>query len=680
MGMAWAPMSAAWTPMRSGTSVSLGIDIGATACHRCHCSVTSVPGSLGLCSASCRLCDLSDAALMTSPEVKITSKVSLPDKGDLGVFKSLSPFLVDPMGTVSNNEADLDPCEPAGIAFATDERDGAKVAFRAEDRGDADKVYSDELIGTEGKNTDELGDTSTYCVGVVDEAGRVDVTTMPSGMKSSSVGDDGPMITTRGVGGPKSSPDADDPRKTSPGADASSSSSSSDSGAFSDEDDDEDTFVEVEKMKKAKKVKKKKCGISEEIVLVAPTLVDRADSPPLGYMTLFENYFDQCLLWFPLPRFLMRFLAVHGVCLAQINPMGIRHLLGIYVLSRECGVVISTKHFSYLTDFRVRCRSEELKHTVTNSSRMALIVGFPSKDDHFEDRVFFVEISERTLEADCIDLVQTRWERRGCTRGSSEDQEVIGLQHAQGGGSNDLDPDGSTGASEAFKVFGVQDPSSSSFFRGWKLSPQQSLAERLQRAGLLSLSFDRLVRDYDEDVRSRDSELSAAKEANAALQSRLDELAERSKVLEVQLRGELSSANDLQRSRIKDVVAEVKDEMARGFSERTSKVAGLLAEIGGKAQNDMLNLTEIDVNLEFIGLLQGLEPPGLSPEVKVLHGRRHPIYDTHDVFADLLASVRRVLEIHVVLAGAAEASVAFAVNDNDEDDVEATDDDENAED
>ncbi|KFK29376.1 hypothetical protein AALP_AA7G125800 [Arabis alpina] len=199
-------------------------------------------------------------------------------------------------------------------------------------------------------------------------------------------------------------------------------------------------------------------------------------------------------------------------------------------------------------------------------------------------------------------------------------------------------------------------------------------------AAVLSLSFDRLVRDYDEDVRSRDSELSAAKEANAALQSRLDELAERSKVLEVQLRGELSSANDLQRSRIKDVVAEVKDEMARGFSERTSKVAGLLAEIGGKAQNDMLNLTEIDVNLEFIGLLQGLEPPGLSPEVKVLHGRRHPIYDTHDVFADLLASVRRVLEIHVVLAGAAEASVAFAVNDNDEDDVEATDDDENAED
>ncbi|KFK39679.1 hypothetical protein AALP_AA3G275200 [Arabis alpina] len=102
----------------------------------------------------------------------------------------------------------------------------------------------------------------------------------------------------------------------------SSSSSSSGSQASNDESDDENTFVEVEQPKRAKKVKKKasakvhpdpprsslsnekslrrlrmNCGISEEIVLVAPTPADRDDAPPAGYMTLFENYFDQCLLW-----------------------------------------------------------------------------------------------------------------------------------------------------------------------------------------------------------------------------------------------------------------------------------------------------------------------------------------------------------------------------------------------
>ncbi|KFK22586.1 hypothetical protein AALP_AAs49101U000200 [Arabis alpina] len=225
-----------------------------------------------------------------------------------------------------------------------------------------------------------------------------------------------------------------DPELPSGDAFASSSSSSSGSRASSD---DEDTFIEVEQTKKAKKAKKKamakvcpdppgsslssekslrhlrkKYGIPEEITLVAPILTDRADAPPAGYMTLFENYFDQCLLWFPLPRFLMRYLAVHGVCLAQINPRGIRYLLGIYVLSRECGVDISTENLSYLTDFRTRGLSKELKHSVTNSSGMALIAGFPSKNDHFEYRFFFTEISERTVEADCVDLVKTRWERR----------------------------------------------------------------------------------------------------------------------------------------------------------------------------------------------------------------------------------------------------------------------------
>ncbi|KFK39877.1 hypothetical protein AALP_AA3G300100 [Arabis alpina] len=592
----------------------------------------------------------------------------------------------------------------------------------------------------------------------------------------------------------------DDESPNLPPGDAfgSSSSCSSDSRVYSDEDEDEDVSVEVERMKKAKKVKKKatakvcpdppgssltkekslrllrrKCGISEEIVLVAPTPADRADAPPAGYITLFENYFDQCLLWFPLPRFLMRFLAVHGVCLAQINPRGIKHLLGIYVLSRECGVDISTENLSYLTDFRTRGLSEELKHSVTNSSGMALIAGFPSKDDHFEYRFFFAEISERTVEADCINLVKTKWERRvkptlpkvskeflaamhkelssgndnwkrsfsrkrieralsaetlpgkilGRGQARLSLREQIALEAATKGGDADdpdlLPPPSSGDVAEFHRLSAERARISSGKGMGIdRVTPskrrrvdaplQQLSAERLQRA--LSLLFDRLVGDYDEDVRSRGSELSAAKEANAALQSRLDETVERNEALErdalalhgvkkgykdklarlksrcpkaegetVRLKGELCSASDLQCSRIDAAVAEVRDEMTYSFAERTSKVAGLLAEIGGTAQNDMLNLTEVDANLEFIGLLQGSDLPDLPTEVKMLRKRRLPIYDAHDVFADLLVSVRRVLEIPVI-----PAETSVAVDDDaevsDEDNVEETDDDEGAED
>ncbi|KFK22410.1 hypothetical protein AALP_AAs60122U000100 [Arabis alpina] len=877
--MAWAPMSTAWTPMRPGTSVSLGSDIGATACHRCHCSVTSVPGSLGLCSASCWLCDLSDAAFMTSPKVKIALKVPSPGRlvcmdpkrrglnhepssygGDSIVFDPTSSGYTDgstllfarvdeptslpnrgeePMSsshigmpTSSSRSDDAeDPMSKANdaedpMSKADDDEDPMSKAHNAEDptsmtddteepRSKADDVedFRGNAVHTDTPSNEVVSTTMT-----IDEEDPTTLTRRAENLRSSLRFPEDPVnVRAEGRVFVDSLFVDDESPNLAPGdAFTSSSSCSSDSGVSSDEDDDEDTFIEAERTKKAKKVKKKakvkarpdppgsslskekslrllrkKCGISEEIVLVAPTPADRADAPPSGYMTLFENYIDQCLLWFPLPCFFMRFLVVHGVCLAQINPRGIRHLLGIYVLSRECDVVISTEHLSYLTDFRVRGRSEELKHS----------------------------ISERTVEADCIDLVKPslpedseefltamhkelssgngywrksfsrkRIERalsaeifpgkilgRGLARRSFREQAAleVAAKAKRSSGSSALrvvapmasSPTASLALAKpsrpsASKTL-LPPPSSGEVAEFRRLSPERARISNgkgkgvnretpskrkkvdsfpaavvgretsVNRVGGLlrdeaysvvkskasefSLSFDRLVRDYDEDVRARDSELSAAKEANATLQSRLDELAERNKALErdalsvqkvkkdcedklkklksrctkaegeaVQLRGELSSASDLQRSRIENAVAEVKDEMARSFWERTSEVAGLLAEIDGKAQNDMLNLTEIDANLEFIGLLQGSEPPDLSMEAKALHGWRHPIYDAHDVFADLLASVRRVLEIPGVPTGTAEAGVAVAADDDeevsDEDDVEAIDDDGVAED
>ncbi|KFK24108.1 hypothetical protein AALP_AAs40209U000100 [Arabis alpina] len=119
------------------------------------------------------------------------------------------------------------------------------------------------------------------------------------------------------------------------------SSSSSGSRVSSFERDDEDMLGEVEQTKQvAPKLKakvrpnppgstlsdkkslqrlRKKCGISEEIVLVLPDSADRANAPPPGYLTLFENYFDQCLLLFPLPWFLLRFLAANNASLSSCH-------------------------------------------------------------------------------------------------------------------------------------------------------------------------------------------------------------------------------------------------------------------------------------------------------------------------------------------------------------------------
>ncbi|KFK36067.1 hypothetical protein AALP_AA4G073400 [Arabis alpina] len=430
------------------------------------------------------------------------------------------------------------------------------------------------------------------------------------------------------------------------------------------------------------------------------------------------------------------------------QPQGIRHLLGIYVLSRECGVVISTEHLSYLTDFRVCGRSEELKHTLTNSFGMALIAGFPSKDDHFEDRFFFVEFSERTVEADCIELVKTRWEGRVKPSLPEVLKEFVTAMHTElssGNGnwrksfsrrrieralSAEIFPGKILGRGQArvsFRDHGALEAASKAKGSSGTNTPRvvapttstptapsmrarssrplapktlppppssgelaefrRLSAERARISSSKGKGIDRVTPSKRQRVDThpaavvgretsashvassfvggllRDEAYSAVKSKTSErfpffyrlvimmrmfalgiaslvrprssltiLQSRLDEYAEQS-----------------ERSRIDDAVAEAKDEMACGFAERAS---------------------------------EGSEPPDLPTEVKAVRERRNPIYDAQDAFADLLASVRRVLEIPVVSAGTAEASVAVDddVEVTDKDDVEVIDDEEDAED
>ncbi|KFK36066.1 hypothetical protein AALP_AA4G073400 [Arabis alpina] len=379
---------------------------------------------------------------------------------------------------------------------------------------------------------------------------------------------------------------------------------------------------------------------------------------------------------------------------------------------------------------------------------MALIAGFPSKDDHFEDRFFFVEFSERTVEADCIELVKTRWEGRVKPSLPEVLKEFVTAMHTElssGNGnwrksfsrrrieralSAEIFPGKILGRGQArvsFRDHGALEAASKAKGSSGTNTPRvvapttstptapsmrarssrplapktlppppssgelaefrRLSAERARISSSKGKGIDRVTPSKRQRVDThpaavvgretsashvassfvggllRDEAYSAVKSKTSErfpffyrlvimmrmfalgiaslvrprssltiLQSRLDEYAEQS-----------------ERSRIDDAVAEAKDEMACGFAERAS---------------------------------EGSEPPDLPTEVKAVRERRNPIYDAQDAFADLLASVRRVLEIPVVSAGTAEASVAVDddVEVTDKDDVEVIDDEEDAED
>ncbi|KFK36288.1 hypothetical protein AALP_AA4G103000 [Arabis alpina] len=80
-------------------------------------------------------------------------------------------------------------------------------------------------------------------------------------------------------------------------------------------------------------------------------------------------------------------------------------------------------------------------------------------------------------------------------------------------------------------------------------------------------------------------------------------------------------------TRVLEAVDMAREHMICGFVKRVSRVAELLAKLGEKAKEDMLDLSEIDASLKFIKVLQGKKVSKLEDEVKRLRGQQDEIYE-----------------------------------------------------
>ncbi|KFK23863.1 hypothetical protein AALP_AAs63141U000100, partial [Arabis alpina] len=86
--------------------------------------------------------------------------------------------------------------------------------------------------------------------------------------------------------------------------------------------------------------------VPEGVEFIVPNPNQRADHPPEGFFTLYKAYLRRSLLWFPIPSVILEFLWRRHTAIAQINPLGMRYLLGIIVRSYECGREVRVGHLS----------------------------------------------------------------------------------------------------------------------------------------------------------------------------------------------------------------------------------------------------------------------------------------------------------------------------------------------
>ncbi|XP_024013059.1 uncharacterized protein At3g60930, chloroplastic-like [Eutrema salsugineum] len=148
-------------------------------------------------------------------------------------------------------------------------------------------------------------------------------------------------------------------------------------------------------------------GISEAVEFVVPEKSDRADKPPENHFTLYEAFFELCFLWFPIPGVIFEYLWKHGISIGQIMPRGLGHMIGILVRSFECGVDIQLNHLLNLLEIRKAPKGN--RFYISNKAKGRIIGGFPSNDQFWTERFFYVLVNEASVGENYVQRTKTAW-------------------------------------------------------------------------------------------------------------------------------------------------------------------------------------------------------------------------------------------------------------------------------
>ncbi|KAF8106326.1 hypothetical protein N665_0144s0036 [Sinapis alba] len=125
-------------------------------------------------------------------------------------------------------------------------------------------------------------------------------------------------------------------------------------------------------------------------------------TPPSGYACVYESWFVNSSLWWPLPEFLTTYCNRRKIALGQYTANGIRILVTLRVLAAELGIKISVRLFKELTTPSITAKTRFFYGKMV--PKYNVITGKPSKVNFWNHRYFYVKINEASFEDPTIIL------------------------------------------------------------------------------------------------------------------------------------------------------------------------------------------------------------------------------------------------------------------------------------
>ncbi|KAF8047474.1 hypothetical protein N665_3005s0001 [Sinapis alba] len=124
--------------------------------------------------------------------------------------------------------------------------------------------------------------------------------------------------------------------------------------------------------------------------------------PNPRYACVYESWFVNSSLWWPLPEFLTTYCNRRKIALGQYTANGIRILVTLTVLAAELGIKMSVRLFEELTTPSITAKTGFFYGKMV--PKYNVITGKPSKVNFWNHRYFYVKINEASFEDPTIIL------------------------------------------------------------------------------------------------------------------------------------------------------------------------------------------------------------------------------------------------------------------------------------
>ncbi|KAF8104090.1 hypothetical protein N665_0180s0009 [Sinapis alba] len=116
-----------------------------------------------------------------------------------------------------------------------------------------------------------------------------------------------------------------------------------------------------------------------------PASHQRPWTPPDGYACVYESWFSNCRLWWPLPELLTTYCSRREIALGQYTTNGIRIMVTLTVLADELGIKMSVRLFEDITTLSITAKTRFFYGKMV--PKYNVITGKPTKinEASFED-------------------------------------------------------------------------------------------------------------------------------------------------------------------------------------------------------------------------------------------------------------------------------------------------------